>query len=56
MSAKAIIREAEEQIEEILQTLQDEHGIRPFRIQIDSPDEEDEIEVTLIKNTNWRKY
>ena len=52
MTSKQIIRKAEERIEEVLQTLQDTHGIRPFRVQVLEPGAET-VEVTIIKDERF---
>ena len=53
MSTKRIIREAEEAIEGILQELQDQNRVRPFRLQVEV-DEDGEIEVTIIKDERFK--
>ena len=53
MSNKAAIRQAEEDIEKVLQKLQDDHGIHTFRIQILNEPEWDTVEVTIIKDERY---
>ena len=53
MSTKRIIREAESKIECILQELQDQKKVRPFRLQVEV-DEDGEIEVTIIKDERYK--
>jgi len=53
MSIKKILREAEEEIETILQRLQVDHGIKPFRIYIVNDHEAEEIEVTIVKDERY---
>ena len=52
MTSKQIIRQAEEKIEDVLQELQDTHGIRPFRVQVLEPGAET-VEVTIIKDERF---
>jgi hypothetical protein len=52
MTSKQIIREAEEKIEDVLQELQDTHGIRPYRVQVLEPGA-DTVEVTIIKDERY---
>jgi len=52
MSNKQIIRKAEEQIEQVLQDLQNTHGIRAFRVQVIEPGAE-KVEVTIIKDERF---
>lgn len=54
MSTKKIIREAEAEIEETLQFLQDEHGVRPFRLLCEVDEVDGEIEVTIIKDERYK--
>tara|TARA_R110002020_G_C15675238_1_gene718252 strand:- start:155 stop:319 length:165 start_codon:yes stop_codon:yes gene_type:complete len=54
MSNKQIIREAEEEIEGILQDLQDRHSVRPFRILCDVSNESGKIEITIIKDGKYK--
>lgn len=53
MSNKQIIREAEEKIEDVLQDLQDTHGIRPFRVQLVNEQDATQLEVTIIKDERY---
>lgn len=53
MSNKKILREAEEQIEGALQRLYNNHGIKPFRIQVVNDPEAENIEVTIIKDERY---
>ena len=52
MTSKEIIRKAEEKVEDVLQELQDTHGIRPYRVQVLEPGA-DTVEVTIIKDERF---
>ena len=53
MSNKKILREAEEEIEDALKRLYNNHGIKPFRIYVANAKEDENIEVTIIKDERF---